>query len=104
MDARQMAQARARIASMGRDVATLSDDDIRNLIAERDRRFREDAPTSAAEAAKIILDGVKADRWRILVGEDAHKIDEWVRRSPEQAYDVDFFQRFAVEAGWKVAR
>ena len=32
------------------------------------------------------------------------KIDEWVRRSPEQAYDVDFFQRFAVEAGWKVAR
>ena len=36
--------------------------------------------------------------------EDAHKIDEWVRRSPEQAYDVDFFQRFAAEAGWKVAR
>jgi hypothetical protein len=52
----------------------------------------------------VILDGVKADRWRILVGKDAEIIDEWVRRTPEQAYDVDFFQRFAVEAGWKIAR
>ena len=43
-------------------------------------------------------------RLRILVGEDAKKIDEWVRRTPEQAYDVDFFERFAAEAGWKIAR
>jgi hypothetical protein len=52
----------------------------------------------------VILDGVKADRWRILVGEDAKKIDERVRQTPEQAYDVDFFQKFAAEVGWKVAR
>jgi hypothetical protein len=62
----------------------------------------EEAPTSAAQAATIILDGVKADRWRILVGDDAHRLDDLVRQSPEQAYDVDFFERFAREAGWGV--
>jgi NAD(P)-dependent dehydrogenase (short-subunit alcohol dehydrogenase family) len=102
MDATQIAQARARIASMGRDVSGLSDDDIRNIIAERERRFREEAPTSAAQAATIILDGVKADRWRILVGDDAHRIDERVRRSPEQAYELDFFESFAREVGWRL--
>jgi NAD(P)-dependent dehydrogenase (short-subunit alcohol dehydrogenase family) len=100
--AAQLAQARARIASMGRDAAALSDDDIRKLVAERDRRFREEAPTTAAEAATIILDGVKADRWRILVGNDAHIIDEMVRTSPEQAYDTDFFEDFATKAGWRL--
>ena len=102
IDATQLAQARARIASMGRDTAALSDDDIRKLVTERDRRFREDAPTSAAEAATIILDGVKAERWRILVGEDAHIIDELVRNTPERAYDTDFFEDFATKAGWRI--
>src|SRR5437773_7898613 len=51
---KQIANARARIASMGREVSALSDDDIRKTIAERERRFTEEAPTSAAEAAKII--------------------------------------------------
>jgi NAD(P)-dependent dehydrogenase (short-subunit alcohol dehydrogenase family) len=100
--AAQIAQARARLASTGIDIANLSDDDIRHRVAERERRFREEAPTSAAEAAAIILDGVKADRWRILVGDDAHKIDELVRQSPERAYDVDFFENFAREAGWRL--
>jgi NAD(P)-dependent dehydrogenase (short-subunit alcohol dehydrogenase family) len=102
IDAAQLAAARARIASMGRDVSALSDDQLRALIAERDRRFREEAPTSAAEAATIILGGVKADRWRILVGGDAQVIDEMVRASPEQAYDDDFFEDFASRAGWRI--
>ncbi len=102
MDATQLAQARARIASMGRDASALSDDDIRKLVAERDRRFREEAPTTAAQAATIILDGVKAESWRILVGEDAHVIDEMVRGSPEQAYDTDFFDDFARKANWRL--
>src|SRR6202035_4013061 len=87
--------------SMGRDASAMSDDDIRQRVAERERRFREEAPTSAAEAATIILNGVKADQWRILVGPDAHKIDELVRRSPEHAYDVDFFEQLAREVGWR---
>src|SRR5437899_3647358 len=104
MDATQLAQARARIASTGQDVASLSDDDIRRRVAERERRFTEEAPTSAAEAARIILAGVKADRWRILVGEDAQKIDERVRAAPERAYDLDFFESFAAEVGWRLPR
>ena len=102
MGAAEIAQARARIASMGTDVSNMTDEDIQNVVAERERRFREDAPTTAAAAATIILDGVKADRWRILVGEDAQRIDELVRQSPERAYDVGFFESFAAEVGWRV--
>jgi len=80
----------------------MSDEDIQKIIAERERRFREEAPTTAAAAAAIILDGVKAERWRILVGADAERIDELVRRSPERAYDVDFFESFATEIGWRL--
>ena len=104
MTATQIAQARARISASGIDAAKMSDADVEKAVRERARRFVEEAPMSAAEAATVILDGVKADRWRILVGEDARKIDERVRQMPEQAYDVDFFQKFAAEVGWKVAR
>jgi NAD(P)-dependent dehydrogenase (short-subunit alcohol dehydrogenase family) len=102
IDPSHLALARARIASMGRDASALSDDELRRLIAERDRRFREEAPTSAAEAARIILDGVKAERWRILVGPDAAIIDEMVRAAPERAYEPDFFDEFAARAGWRI--
>ena len=44
--------------------------------------FRDNAPTSAAEAATIILEGVRNGRWRILVGDDAHRLDEAVRQTP----------------------
>ena len=59
---------------------------------------------TAAAAAEVILAGVKADRWRILVGDDAHEIDRRVRQSPEQAYEEDFFADFANTVGWKVGR
>ena len=52
----------------------MSDADIERVVVERARRFREEAPTTAEQAATIILDGVKADRWRILVGEDAKRL------------------------------
>jgi hypothetical protein len=68
-------------------------------VGELERRFRDEALTSAAQAATIILEGVKADRWRILVGADTHKIDEMVRQSPERAYDIAFFDEFARAAG-----
>jgi conjugal transfer/entry exclusion protein len=64
MDATQIAQARARIASMGRDVSIqiCRTKTSGRWSLERERRFCEEAPTSAAQAATIILDGVKADR------------------------------------------
>ncbi|THD81770.1 MAG: SDR family NAD(P)-dependent oxidoreductase [Phenylobacterium sp.] len=95
-------RARARIARSGVDVSQLTDQAIQALAAEQHRRFLEEAPTSAAEAAKIILDGVKADRWRILVGDDAHRMDELVRSDPEEAYEPSFFQKLASEVGWKL--
>ena len=59
----------------------------------RAQMFEDSAPTSAASAATIILDGVRADRWRILVGDDAVVLDEMVRADPEQAYELAFSER-----------
>jgi NAD(P)-dependent dehydrogenase (short-subunit alcohol dehydrogenase family) len=98
----EIERARKRMAAMGIDVSQHSDADIQKIWAERMRRFREEAPTSAAAAATIILDGVKAERWRILVGKDAHRLDELVRRDPEHAYDLAFFENAAKEAGWRL--
>jgi NAD(P)-dependent dehydrogenase (short-subunit alcohol dehydrogenase family) len=103
-DARQIGQARARLASMGKDPSALSDDEIKAGLEERARRFLLDAPTSAAEAARIILNGVKAERWRILVGSDAQLMDRMVRDDPEHAYEEAFFTRFAAAAGWHPGR
>jgi NAD(P)-dependent dehydrogenase (short-subunit alcohol dehydrogenase family) len=98
----EIAQARQRMKGMGIDTAAMSDDDIQQMALDRARSFRDDAPMTAAAAAKVILDGVKAERWRILVGDDAHKIDARVRQTPERAYDADFFQDFAAEVGWRL--
>jgi NAD(P)-dependent dehydrogenase (short-subunit alcohol dehydrogenase family) len=93
---------RTRLAASGTDTSQMSDEDVQAGAAERARNFRDDAPTTAAAAAKIILDGVKAERWRILVGTDAHRIDERVRQTPERAYEAEFFQSFVAEVGWKL--
>jgi NAD(P)-dependent dehydrogenase (short-subunit alcohol dehydrogenase family) len=103
-DATQLAQARARLASMGEDPAAMTDEALKAMLAERARRFVSDAPTSAAEAADIILAGVKADRLRILVGRDAGIIDRMVRETPDEAYGTEFFERFSAEAGWYIGR
>jgi NAD(P)-dependent dehydrogenase (short-subunit alcohol dehydrogenase family) len=100
----EILHARARIASTGKDPSDLSDDELRTMMEERARKFLEEAPTTAAQAATIILEGVKADRWRILVGDDAHRIDQLVRQTPERAYDIDFFDSFAEEVGWRLGR
>jgi NAD(P)-dependent dehydrogenase (short-subunit alcohol dehydrogenase family) len=98
----EIALIRARLAASGTDTSTMSDEDVQAGAAERARNFRDEAPTTAAAAAKIILDGVKAERWRILVGADAQRIDERVRQTPERAYEAEFFQSFAAEVGWKL--
>src|SRR6202046_3726954 len=41
--------------------------------------FHDSAPLSAAGAATVILDGVRSGAWRILVGQDAHGLDQYVR-------------------------
>src|ERR1700733_1101056 len=98
----EIALTRVRLSAAGIDASTMSDDDVQALAAERARSFRDEAPMTAAAAAKVILDGVKAERWRILIGDDAYRLDERVRQTPEQAYDAEFFQSFAAEVGWKL--
>jgi hypothetical protein len=61
--------------------------DLRQFLARVNADFRDKAPVSAAQAATIILDGVRAGAWRILIGEDAKMIDAAVRAKPEAAYD-----------------
>jgi NAD(P)-dependent dehydrogenase (short-subunit alcohol dehydrogenase family) len=98
----EVLQARQRLNGMGTDTSAMSDEDIQNIALDRARTFRDEAPTTAAAAVKTILDGVKAERWRILVGDDAHLLDERVRQAPERAYDAEFFQSFAAEVGWRL--
>jgi NAD(P)-dependent dehydrogenase (short-subunit alcohol dehydrogenase family) len=98
----EIAVIRARLAASGTDTSQMPDEEIQAGAAERARNFRDEAPTTATAAAKTILDGVKAERWRILIGHDAHRLDERVRQTPEQAYDAQFFQSFVAEVGWRL--
>src|SRR3979490_2600151 len=43
LNARQIAQARARLTSMGQDAAAVSEEEIKAMLAERARRFLSDA-------------------------------------------------------------
>jgi len=61
--------------------------DLRQFLVRVNTDFRDKAPVTAAQAATIILDGVRAGAWRILIGQDAKIIDERVRAKPEAAYD-----------------
>src|SRR5246127_4698499 len=98
-----IAQTRVRLKAAGVEGADkMSDEDIQARGAERARTFLEEAPTTAAQAVKIILDGVKRDEWRILVGEDAHMLDERVRQNPENAYTAEFFKSLCEEVGWRL--
>jgi hypothetical protein len=66
---------RQRLGAMGVDTTAMSDEDIQALAAER---------------------------WRILIGEDANTLDTRVRQDPEHAFDVEFFESFAKEVGWRL--
>ena len=83
--------------SLGAPVHNYSNDQIRQMVKERRESFKTNAPTSAARAAEIILNGVKEKRWRILVGDDAKNLDKKVRENPEKAYDPDFVSPFSIE-------
>ena len=75
---------------MGMPVHNFSIDQIKEQIKENAESFKNNAPTSSAEAAEIILSSVKRKEWRILVGDDAKAIDQWVRNDPENAYEITY--------------
>jgi hypothetical protein len=48
----------------------------------------------------MMIQGVRDERWRVLLGEDAHSLDRLVREAPEEAYEDNFFQKMRDEANW----
>jgi NAD(P)-dependent dehydrogenase (short-subunit alcohol dehydrogenase family) len=78
---------RAQLVTAGMLAEGASADDLRRTISQFQTDFRDKAPVTAAEAAAVILDGVRSGAWRILIGEDAKLIDARVRAKPEAAYD-----------------
>jgi NAD(P)-dependent dehydrogenase (short-subunit alcohol dehydrogenase family) len=99
LDADGVAAAREQMAKRGVPVDAMDDDAVRSMVELFGQMFRDSAPMTAAEAATVILDGVRAGRWRILVGDDAHLLDEAVRADPERAYGPDGLSLGGLGAG-----
>jgi NAD(P)-dependent dehydrogenase (short-subunit alcohol dehydrogenase family) len=81
---------RSMLVRRGLPADAITDDQIRALMHQMAIAFRDNAPTTAAQAATTILDGVRTDTWRVLVGEDAKALDRLVRETPELAYEPSF--------------
>ena len=81
-------KARAMLIGMGLLAEDFSADDLRQAIPRLKDAFR-DKGFPAAQAATIILDGVRSGAWRILVGEEAKMLDEQVRANPEAPFNYE---------------
>ena len=90
---------RAGLVEAGALPEDASADDLRQLLVQMNAGFRDKAPVSAAQAATVILDGVRSGAWRILIGKDAEDIDTLVRAKPEAAYDYAELARMHAELG-----
>lgn len=97
-------EAREQMARMGFEAAGVTNDQIRQALQQRAEEFRDNAPMTAAQAARIILDGVREGQWRILVGEDAANLDQLVRENPEEAYEPSFMQKFLATTDWQIGQ
>ncbi len=102
VSASEIAMLRVRLSRAGIAVDKMSDEQVAAAGAAVAKAFLENAPTTAAEAVKIILAGVREERWRILVGADAHELDRRVRAEPEQAYEAEFHRSFVADVGWRL--
>jgi NAD(P)-dependent dehydrogenase (short-subunit alcohol dehydrogenase family) len=89
LDAAELARARAFLSPRGLLADGASDDELRQVLIRLENDFKDKAPVSAAQAATIILDGIRSGAWRILIGDGARIIDAAVRARPEAAYDYD---------------
>jgi len=100
MDATALSALRQRLTNQGLPVEGVSDEDLRKGMQMMAEGFRDTAPTTAAQAATIILDGVRQNHWRILVGDDAQLLDAKVRADPEHSYDPEFWASFISDGGF----
>ena len=92
MTTEELTRSRERMQRSGVPTEGLSDEELRALIKQLRDDFRDTAPMSPAQAATVILDGVRNEQWRILVGEDAEFLDEMIRENPETAYEMSFLE------------
>jgi len=81
-------EGRAALIAMGLLAEDFSAEDLRQLAPRLKNEFR-DKGFTAAQAATIILDGVRSGAWRILVGEEAKMLDEQVRANPEAPFHYE---------------
>ena len=72
------------------EFATDAGGELSQEMQQRAEAFRDNGLTPD-QAADIILAGVRNGRWRILVGPDAHALDDAVRAKPESAYEREFY-------------
>lgn len=100
MTAEELAPIRERLKRHGLPVGDVSDEQLRTLMRQQGENFRDNAPTTAAQAAADILKGVKEQRWRILLGKDAAVLDQMVRENPENAYEASFMDELRQKTAW----
>jgi NAD(P)-dependent dehydrogenase (short-subunit alcohol dehydrogenase family) len=81
-------ETRTVLSAMGLLPEDFSADDFRQAIP-RLKDTVQDQGFLPAQAATIILDGVRSGAWRILVGEEAKMLDEQVRANPEAPFDYE---------------
>jgi NAD(P)-dependent dehydrogenase (short-subunit alcohol dehydrogenase family) len=83
---------RASLIAMGLLADDFSADDLRQVIAQN-RPDLQDKGFTAAQAAAIILDGVRSGAWRILVGEEAKMLDAAVRANPAAPFNYENYAK-----------
>jgi hypothetical protein len=89
----EVAVVRERMLAAGLPVGNVPDDHIRQMLADRAEAFRTKAPTTAGEAANVILEAVRNKQWRVLIGQDAHDLDRLIRESPAEAYEKSMIEK-----------
>lgn len=102
MNDEELEKVRERLLNMGLPVENVPNEMIRMGMIQRGNDFRDKAPLTAADAATIILDGVRSRKWRVLVGQDAEILDRMVRETPEEAYTEEFMERLLAETPWNL--
>jgi NAD(P)-dependent dehydrogenase (short-subunit alcohol dehydrogenase family) len=81
-------EARAVLIGMGLLAEGFSADDLRRAVP-RMKDALQGHGFLPAQAATIILAGVRSGAWRILVGEEAKMLDEQVRANPEAPFNYE---------------
>jgi NAD(P)-dependent dehydrogenase (short-subunit alcohol dehydrogenase family) len=102
MTSEELKPMRTMMKHHGMDTTAMTDDQVREVMKMAGEGFRDNAPLSSEQAAAVILDGIRQDKWRILVGDDAHALDEFVRGHPDDAYEESAIQKMQATGDWNL--